>query len=116
MFLCLPADNRLDPLGDAALVELLHVRVHLFKVLGESAVRVTPGYGTEFEHGFMGPWLRQTVIVHPCELVELLPRDHEGGQVGSVNGEEHHGEQRPHVRHESELNMGEFMSRDASRD
>lgn len=43
------------------------------------------------------------MIVDTGELVKLLPRDHEGGQVGSVNGEEHHGEQRPHVRHESEF-------------
>lgn len=52
------------------------------------------------------------MIVNTGELVKLLPRDHEGGQVGSVNGEEHHGEQRPHVRHESEftrmsLNVGQ---------
>ena len=35
-------------------------------------------------------------IIQPRELVPLLPGDHEGGQVGGVDGEEHHGEQRPH--------------------
>ena len=40
---------------------------------------------------------------HCCNLpqvVVLLPGDHEGGQVGGVDGEEHHREQRPDARHE----------------
>ena len=41
-------------------------------------------------------------IIQPGELVPLLPGDHEGGQVGGVDGEEHHGEQRPHWGHEPE--------------
>lgn len=76
--------------------------MHLLEVLRERAVRVAPRYRAEFEHRFVRPRLRQSMIVYPGELVELFPRDHEGGQVGSVDGEEHHGKQRPHVRHEPE--------------
>ena len=39
-------------------------------------------------------------IIQSGELIPLLPGDHEGGQVGGVDGEEHHGEQRPDRRHE----------------
>lgn len=86
--------------------------MHLLEIFCQSAVSVAPRYGTKLEHRLVGPWLGQTMIVNTGELVKLLPRDHEGGQVGSVNGEEHHGEQRPHVRHESKftrisLNVGE---------
>ena len=31
----------------------------------------------------------------------LFAGDHEGGEVGGVDGEEHHGKQRPDARHES---------------
>lgn len=88
----LPADNRLDPFGHAALVELLHVRVHLLEVFGQGAVGMAPRYRTELEHRLVGPRFGQTVIIHAREFVKLLPRDHECGQVGSVNGEKHHGE------------------------
>ncbi len=36
------------------------------------------------------------------EVVVLLARDHEGGQVGRVDGQEHHRKQRPDARHKSE--------------
>ncbi len=41
-------------------------------------------------------------IREPREVVVLLARDHEGGQVGRVDGQEHHGKQRPDTRHKSE--------------
>lgn len=88
----LPADNRLDPFGHAAFVELLHVRVHLLEVFGQGAVGMAPRYRTELEHRLVGPRFGQTVIIHARKFVKLLPRDHECGQVGSVNGEKHHGE------------------------
>jgi len=34
------------------------------------------------------------------QVVVLLARDHEGGQVGRVDGQEYHREQRPDTRHE----------------
>ena len=36
----------------------------------------------------------------PREVEELLPGDHEGGEVGGVDGEEDQGEQRPHIGHQ----------------
>ena len=39
-------------------------------------------------------------IVDTGEVVEFLPGDHEGREVGCVDGQEHHREHRPHVRHE----------------
>jgi hypothetical protein len=36
------------------------------------------------------------------EVVVLLARDHEGGQVGRVDGQEHNRKQRPDARHKSE--------------
>ena len=42
------------------------------------------------------------VVVDALQLVELLSGNHERGQVGGVDGEEHDGEQRPHGRHEPE--------------
>jgi hypothetical protein len=38
---------------------------------------------------------RKKVLYHWAQVVELLPRDHESGQVGGVQGEEHHGEESP---------------------
>lgn len=87
-----PTDDSFDTFRHAALVESLHVGVHLFEVLCQGAVRVAPRYRAEFEHGLVGEGLGEPVIVHAGELVELFPRDHKGGQIGSVNGEEHHGE------------------------
>lgn len=106
-----PGDDRLDTLRDSGLVEGLHVGVHLLEVLGQRAVCVAPRYGAEFEHGFVREGPGESVIVHAAELVELLPCDHEGGQIGSVNGEEHHGEQRPDVRHKSTRSDRIFVSR-----
>ena len=39
-------------------------------------------------------------VVDARELSPLLPGDHEGGEVGGVDGEEHHREQRPDRGHE----------------
>ena len=39
-------------------------------------------------------------VVQPGEVVVLLPGDHEGGQVGGVDGEEDHGEESPDAGHE----------------
>ena len=39
-------------------------------------------------------------VVDTRELCPLLPGDHEGGEVGGVDGEEDQGEQRPHVSHQ----------------
>jgi len=75
--------------------------VHLFEVPCQRAVRMAPRYGAEFEHGLVGKGLGEPVIVHAGKLVEFFPRDHKGSQIGSVNGEEHHSEQRPDVRHKS---------------
>ena len=41
-----------------------------------------------------------TAHLDPREVEELLPGDHEGGEVGGVDGEEDQGEQRPHVSHQ----------------
>ena len=42
-------------------------------------------------------------VVDARELSPLLPGDHEGGEVGGVDGEEHHREQRPDRGHEPVL-------------
>ena len=60
-------------------------------------------YSWNFAHYFSGvASLCHLGIIQPGELVPLLPGDHEGGQVGGVDGEENHGEQRPDRRHEPE--------------
>ena len=41
-----------------------------------------------------------TAHLDPREVEELLPGDHEGGEVGGVDGEEDQGEQRPHIGHQ----------------
>ena len=58
-----------------------------------------------------------TAHLDPREVEELLPGDHEGGEVGGVDGEEHHREQRPDRGHEpvtcvceTEDNMLTFFS------
>ena len=38
-------------------------------------------------------------VINPTELVPLLPGDHEGRQVGGVDGEEHNREQGPDRGH-----------------
>ena len=48
----------------------------------------------------MRKWEPYPGVINPSELVPLLPGDHEGRQVGGVDGEEHHGEQRPDGGHE----------------
>ena len=41
------------------------------------------------------------MVIDAWEFMELLTRDHEGGQVCSVDGKEHHREHRPDVGHKS---------------
>ena len=42
-------------------------------------------------------------VINPTELVPLLPGDHEGGQVGGVDGEEDHREESPDWGHKPEV-------------
>lgn len=49
-------------------------------------------------------------IVNATEFMELLPGDHDGCQVGGVDGEEHDGEHGPHVGHEP-ANVGGVRQR-----
>ena len=59
-------------------------------------------YSWNFAQNFSAaeaPSLIHLGVIQPGELVPLLPGDHEGGQVGCVDGEEHHGKQRPDRRH-----------------
>lgn len=48
-----PSDDCFDTVRNAALVEDAHVGMHLFKILCQCAVRVTPRYGAKFEHGLV---------------------------------------------------------------
>lgn len=70
------------------------------EILGKSGICVRPGHGAELERGPVRQGARYPRVVQPAQLVELLARDHERGQVGRVDREEHHGEHRPHVGHE----------------
>jgi len=87
----LPSDNSFDTFCNVTFVESSHVGVHLLEILCQRTVCVAPWYRAEFEHGFMRKGLSEPVIVHTGELMKLFPRDHEGSQIGSVNGEEDHG-------------------------
>lgn len=87
-----PSDDCFDTFRHAAFVEGSHVRMHLFKIFCQCAVRVTPRYGAEFKHGLVRKWLSEPVIVHAGKFMEFFPRNHEGSQIGSVNGEKDHGE------------------------
>lgn len=52
-----------------------------------------------FRHSSIRCFCTCPCIVDPGVAVPLLPRDHEGGERGGVDGEEDDGEERPHRRH-----------------
>ena len=88
--------------------------MHVREVFPQGIIRVGPWHSSELQRWFhtlrVGElkysWnfaqyfsaeasLCHLSIIQSRELIPLLPGDHEGGQVGGVDGEEHHGEQRP---------------------
>ena len=71
------------------------------EVLGQSSVTVRPRHCAELERRSVREWARDARVVEAAELVELLARDHKRRQVGRVYRQEHHGEHRPHVGHET---------------
>lgn len=75
--------------------------MRLGEVLRECGVRVRPWDGAELECGPLRQRTRDSRIVQSAQLVELLPSDHERGQVRGIYREEYHCEHRPHVRHEA---------------
>ena len=63
-------------------------------------MRVAVRDGGELEGRLLAIRVADLGVLQPGQVVVLLPRDHEGGQVGSVDGEEDHREEGPDTRHE----------------
>lgn len=79
---------------------LFHVRVHVREVVLHDVVGGAVGDGAESERGLDRLRVGQPLVLHPGEVGELLPGDHEGRQVGRVDGQEDQGEGSPDVRDE----------------
>ena len=75
--------------------------MHGREVLFHDKISGTVGDCSKSEGRFRGERVGESGVLHSGEVEELLPGDHEGGEVGSVDGEEDEGEESPDVGHQS---------------
>ncbi len=54
--------------------------------------------------------MAHSLVVDAFEVVILLSSDHEGGQIGGVDGQENHGEGGPDASHKSVAARNESAS------
>ena len=92
--------ERLHTRLDRLLVVLAHIHVHVRKVLQHDKVCRAVGDCSESKQRLGGHGIGQPGVLDPGEVEVFLPGDHEGGQVGGVDGEEDEGEQGPDIGHE----------------
>ena len=74
--------------------------MHCGKVLFHDKISGTVGDCSKSEGRFRGERVRESGVLNSREIKELLSGDHEGCQVGRVDGEEDDREESPDTRHE----------------
>ena len=67
----------------------------LFEKVKSTHVRVAVGDGGVLQGRLLTVRVADLGVLQPGEVMVLLPRDHEGGQVCGVDGEEDHGKESP---------------------
>lgn len=75
--------------------------MHVGEVVLHDVVRSAVGDGSEPKGRLLREWVSQSPVLHAAEVGEFLPGDHEGGQVGRVDGQKDQGEHGPDVSHAS---------------
>ena len=65
-------------------------------------MRVAVWNGGVLERRLLAVGVADLGVVQPRQVMVLLAGDHEGGQVGGVDGQEYHREQSPDAGHEPE--------------
>lgn len=75
--------------------------MHNREVVLHHVVGGAVGNGAEAKRRFVRQRVTQTTVFEAGQIGELLPGDHEGGQVGRIDGQEYESEERPNVGHEA---------------
>ena len=74
--------------------------MHRGEVLFHDKISGTVGDCSKSEGRFRGERVGESGVLNSREIKELLPGDHEGGQVGRVDGEEDESKESPDICHQ----------------